>query len=112
MTVRACQAAGFTPRVRHRVDEFATVPAPVAAGQGVAVVPQLGVAAPPDPAVRLNRLSVERRTRVAFRGVPGGGRLHRRAAGVRTAGPGRFARRAVRRLPPGGAPVYVRTAAE
>lgn len=67
MTVRACQAAGFAPRVRHRVDEFATVLALVAAGQGVAVVPRLGVPAPPDPAVRLTRLPVERRTRVAFR---------------------------------------------
>ncbi|MFD3680099.1 LysR substrate-binding domain-containing protein [Streptomyces sp. NPDC058613] len=67
MTVRACQAAGFTPRVRHRVDEFATVLALVAAGQGVAVVPQLGVTAPPDPAVRLTRLPMERRTEVAFR---------------------------------------------
>lgn len=67
MTVRACQAAGFTPRVRHQVDEFATVLALVAAGQGVAVVPQLGVAGHPDPAVRLTRLPMERRTQVAFR---------------------------------------------
>ncbi|MER5871523.1 LysR substrate-binding domain-containing protein [Streptomyces sp. NPDC002044] len=67
MTVRACRAAGFTPRVRHRVDEFATVLALVAAGQGVAVVPQLGITGPPDPAVRLTRLPMERRTEVAFR---------------------------------------------
>ncbi|MFD9358086.1 LysR family transcriptional regulator [Streptomyces sp. NPDC060031] len=67
MTVRACQAAGFTPRVRHQVDEFATVLALVAAGQGVAVVPQLGVAGPTDPAVVLTRLLMERRTKVAFR---------------------------------------------
>lgn len=71
MTLRACQAAGFTPRVRHQVDEFATVLALVAAGQGVAVVPQLGVTGPPDPAVRLTRLLMERRTRLAFRSGAG-----------------------------------------
>ncbi|MEW2584535.1 LysR family transcriptional regulator [Streptomyces virginiae] len=67
MTVRACQAAGFTPRVRHQVDEFATVLALVAAGQGVAVVPQLGVTGPADPSVRLTRLAMQRRTNLAFR---------------------------------------------
>ncbi|MFF3651732.1 LysR family transcriptional regulator [Streptomyces sp. NPDC002181] len=67
MAVRACQAAGFTPRIRHRVDEFPAVLALVAAGQGVAVVPQLGVMAPADPAVSLTRLLMERRTKVAFR---------------------------------------------
>ncbi|MFJ7586541.1 LysR substrate-binding domain-containing protein [Streptomyces sp. NPDC097617] len=72
MTVRACQAAGFTPRVRHQVDEFATVLALVAAGQGVAVVPQLGVTHPADPAVRLTRLLMQRRTGLAFRSGAGG----------------------------------------
>ncbi|MEU5806129.1 LysR substrate-binding domain-containing protein [Streptomyces sp. NPDC047718] len=67
MTVRACHAAGFTPRVRHQVDEFATVLALVAAGQGVAVVPQLGIPDHGAPAVVLTRLLMERRTRVAFR---------------------------------------------
>ncbi|WP_330333916.1 LysR family transcriptional regulator [Streptomyces sp. NBC_00536] len=71
MTVRACQAAGFTPRERHRVDEFATVLALVAAGQGVAVVPQLGVpvrsGVPGVPGVLLTRLPMERRTNIAFR---------------------------------------------
>ncbi|MGW6982714.1 LysR substrate-binding domain-containing protein [Streptomyces sp. NPDC054932] len=71
MTVRACQAAGFTPMVRHRVDEFATVLALVAVGQGVAVVPQLGVTGPADPAVRLTRLLMERRTNLAFRSGAG-----------------------------------------
>ncbi|WP_374777777.1 LysR family transcriptional regulator [Streptomyces sp. NBC_01310] len=71
MTVRACQAAGFTPRIRHQVDEFATVLALVAAGQGVAVVPQLGVTGPADPAVRLTRLLMERRTNLAFRSGAG-----------------------------------------
>ncbi|MEU7607439.1 LysR substrate-binding domain-containing protein, partial [Streptomyces sp. NPDC041003] len=71
MAVRACQAAGFTPRVRHQVDEFATVLALVAAGQGVALVPQLGVTGPADPAVRLTRLPVRRRTGLAFRSGAG-----------------------------------------
>lgn len=67
MALRACQAAGFTPRIRHRVDEFPTVLALVAAGQGVAVVPQLGITGSADPAVSLTRLVMERRTKVAFR---------------------------------------------
>lgn len=66
MTVRACEAAGFTPRVRHQVDEFATVLVLVAAGQGVALVPQLGVVDPP-PEVVLTRLPIYRRTKIAFR---------------------------------------------
>lgn len=71
MTVRACQAAGFAPRIRHRVDEFATVLALVAAGQGVAVVPQLGITGHADPAVGLTRLLMERRTKLAFRSGAG-----------------------------------------
>ncbi|MCX5402896.1 LysR substrate-binding domain-containing protein [Streptomyces sp. NBC_00335] len=67
MTVRACEDAGFLPRIRHQVDEFATVLALVAAGQGVAVVPQLGITGNADPAVSLTRLVMERRTNVAFR---------------------------------------------
>ncbi|MEU9146378.1 LysR substrate-binding domain-containing protein [Streptomyces sp. NPDC048349] len=71
MAERACQAAGFTPRVRHRVDEFATVLALVAAGQGVAVVPQLGITGPAGPGVRLTRLLMQRRTNLAFRSGAG-----------------------------------------
>jgi DNA-binding transcriptional LysR family regulator len=66
MTVRACQAAGFRPRVRHQVDEFDTVLALVAAGQGVALVPRLAVTAPPD-GVRLTALPLHRETRIAHR---------------------------------------------
>jgi DNA-binding transcriptional LysR family regulator len=66
MAIRACQAAGFTPRIRHRADDFDTVLALVAAGQGVALVPELGLLAPPA-AVRLHRLPMSRRTTVAFR---------------------------------------------
>jgi DNA-binding transcriptional LysR family regulator len=66
MTERLCQAAGFTPRVRHRVDDFATVLALVAAGQGVAVVPELALADAPDGVV-LTPLAVRRRTLIACR---------------------------------------------
>jgi DNA-binding transcriptional LysR family regulator len=66
MTVRACQAAGFAPRIRHHIDDFTTVLAMVAAGQGVALVPELGAADPPH-GVRLTELPMRRRTRIAFR---------------------------------------------
>jgi DNA-binding transcriptional LysR family regulator len=66
MAVRACQAAGFTPRVRHHADDFATVLALVAAGQGVALVPQLGAIDPPAGVV-LTPLPTRRRTRIAHR---------------------------------------------
>ncbi|HEY4455248.1 MAG TPA: LysR family transcriptional regulator [Pseudonocardiaceae bacterium] len=66
MTIRACEAAGFTPDVRHRIDEFDTVLAFVAAGEGVALVPEWGALRPPD-GVRLSRVPLRRRTRVAFR---------------------------------------------
>jgi DNA-binding transcriptional LysR family regulator len=75
MTVRACQAAGFTPRTRHRVDDFSTTLALVAAGQGVALVPQLGLAAQPapgePPGVVLTRLPLSRRTKIAYRSGAG-----------------------------------------
>jgi DNA-binding transcriptional LysR family regulator len=66
MAVRACQIAGFTPRIRHHADDFATVLALVAAGQGVALVPQLAVVGAPA-AVILAPLTVRRRTRIAYR---------------------------------------------
>jgi DNA-binding transcriptional LysR family regulator len=66
MAVRACQAAGFAPRIRHHADDFVTVLALVAAGQGVALVPQLGAIGPP-PGVVLTELPARRRTRIAYR---------------------------------------------
>ncbi|MEV0613349.1 LysR substrate-binding domain-containing protein [Nonomuraea sp. NPDC050404] len=66
MAIRACQAAGFEPLVRHHIDDFDTVLAFAAAGLGVALVPRLAVAAPP-PGVRLTRLPLSRRTLAAFR---------------------------------------------
>ena len=66
VALRSCQAAGFTPRVRHHADDFVTVLALVAAGQGVALVPQLAAADPP-PGVVLVPLPSRRRTRLAYR---------------------------------------------
>jgi DNA-binding transcriptional LysR family regulator len=66
MAVRACQIAGFTPRIRHHADDFATVLALVAAGQGVALVPQLAVTGRPADVI-LTPLPARRRTRIAYR---------------------------------------------
>ena len=66
VTVQVCRAAGFTPRVRHHADDFATVLALVAAEQGVSLVPELAVVQVPV-GVRLIPLPTRRRTRVAYR---------------------------------------------
>lgn len=66
MAIRACQAAGYEPRVRHHVDDFDTVLAFAAAGQGVALVPRLAALSPP-PGVTLTELPLSRRTLAAFR---------------------------------------------
>ncbi|MEU7768084.1 LysR family transcriptional regulator [Nocardia sp. NPDC049190] len=66
MTLRACEAAGFTPRIRHHADDFGTVLALVAAEQGVALVPELGALECPSGVI-LNPLPTRRRTRLAYR---------------------------------------------
>ncbi len=71
VAVRACLAAGFAPRIRHRVDDFSAVLTLVAAGRGVALVPRLGVGRLPD-GVRLLPLAARRRTRIAHRRGAGG----------------------------------------
>jgi DNA-binding transcriptional LysR family regulator len=98
MAVRLCQAAGFTPRIRHYADDFATVLALVAAGQGVALVPELALAADPagGPGVRpagpaaagvvLTALEARRRTMIACRcGAAGHPAIAAGAAALRTA---------------------------
>lgn len=65
-TLHVCRGAGFTPRARHHADDFATVLALVAAGQGVSLVPQLAVTQP-VAGVRLRPLATRRRTRIAYR---------------------------------------------
>jgi DNA-binding transcriptional LysR family regulator len=60
VTLAGCAAAGFTPRLVHRTNDFTTLMAFVAAGLGVALVPRLaqGPAVPDDVRV------------VALRGTP------------------------------------------
>ncbi|MFI8823961.1 LysR family transcriptional regulator [Streptomyces sp. NPDC053431] len=70
MAVRACQAAGFQPRIRHQVNDFRTVLALAAIGQGAGFVPEMATAHAPEGVV-LTRLPLFRRSRVAFRA--GGG---------------------------------------
>ncbi|WP_305783320.1 LysR family transcriptional regulator [Symbioplanes lichenis] len=65
-TLHLCRSAGFEPRARHHADDFATVLALVAAGQGVSVVPHLATAGAP-PGVTLTPLPARRRTRIAYR---------------------------------------------
>ena len=86
MTVRWCEAAGFAPRIRHYADDFAAVLTLVAAGQGVAMVPELALADCPD-SVRLMPLEARRRTLTASRAgaathpaVAAGGAAIRQAA--------------------------------
>ena len=66
MLVRACEARGFAPRIRHYADDFGTVLALVAANQGVSLVPELGVTAAPA-GVSLIPLTARRRSRIAYR---------------------------------------------
>jgi DNA-binding transcriptional LysR family regulator len=71
LTERVCAAAGFIPRIRHHVDDFGAVLALVAAGQGVAFVPDLAAGAPPGGVV-LTPLPIKRRTHLAYRRGTGG----------------------------------------
>lgn len=66
MVVRACQACGFTPRIRHHADDFSTVLALVEAGQGVSLIPELGLTGAPA-AVTLTPLAARRRSSIAYR---------------------------------------------
>lgn len=66
VALQVCRGAGFTPVVRHHADDFATVLALVAAGQGVSIVPQLATADAPE-GVRLLPIPVRRRTRITYR---------------------------------------------
>ncbi|HEY2313303.1 MAG TPA: LysR family transcriptional regulator [Streptosporangiaceae bacterium] len=88
MAVRLCQAAGFTPRIRHYADDFAAVLTLVAAGQGVAVVPELALADCPD-GVALAALPATRRTLIACRsGAQAHPAIAACAAAVRSAAAG------------------------
>ncbi|WP_264029066.1 LysR family transcriptional regulator [Cellulosimicrobium sp. SH8] len=81
LTVRACEAAGYAPAVRHHADDFGAVLALVAAGQGVALVPDLAAGNPPTGVV-LTPLAIRRRTSLAYRR---GSRSHPEVAAAREA---------------------------
>jgi DNA-binding transcriptional LysR family regulator len=81
MTIRACEAAGFTPHTRHEIDDFPTVLALVAAGQGVALVPELALTDLP-PGIVLTRTPLHRRTKIAYRS---GATRHPAVAAITTA---------------------------
>ncbi|MFE6921757.1 LysR substrate-binding domain-containing protein [Nocardia sp. NPDC057663] len=81
VTLRACQAAGFTPRIRHHADDFNTVLALVAADAGTAIVPDLALPSPPGT-VCLTPLSTRRHTHLAYRN---GTATHPAIAAARTA---------------------------
>lgn len=66
VTLHVCRAAGFVPHARHHADDFVTVLALVAAGQGVSLVPELATGDAP-PGIRLIPLPTRRRTRIACR---------------------------------------------
>ena len=66
LVFRACQASGFTPRIRHHADDFGTVLALVAAGQGASLIPQLGVIDVP-PGITLTPQTARRRSSIAYR---------------------------------------------
>jgi molybdate transport repressor ModE-like protein len=51
VTLAGCAAAGFTPPLVHRTNDFAAIMAFVAAGLGVALVPRLGQGHVPDGVV-------------------------------------------------------------
>ncbi|WP_405796851.1 LysR family transcriptional regulator [Streptomyces sp. NBC_01506] len=64
---RLCEASGFHVDSWHRVDDYDTALGLVAAGAGVAVVPELSAQNPPAGTV-LTPLPLRRRSEVAFRG--------------------------------------------
>lgn len=66
LVLRACEADGFTPRIRHYADDFGTVLALVAAGQGVSLIPQLGLTGA-APGVTLTPLTSRRRSSITCR---------------------------------------------
>jgi DNA-binding transcriptional LysR family regulator len=66
LIIRACEAEGFTPRIRHYADDFGTVLALISAGQGVSLIPQLGLTGTTS-GVALTPLTARRRSSIACR---------------------------------------------
>lgn len=69
LLLRACGRAGFIPRVAFESDEYATIQELVAAGVGVALIPQLALRSPPD-GVRVRPLAGEPVVRHVRAAVP------------------------------------------
>lgn len=64
----ACRAAGFEPRISHALDDYPTSLQLVAAGKGVALVPDLGlVRTPPGVRILALREPVTRNVQLAVR---------------------------------------------
>jgi DNA-binding transcriptional LysR family regulator len=67
-TERACNAAGFEPRIRFEFDDYAAMQSLVASGAGVAFAPDLGLTRlNPGVAVRPIAFGPKRRVLAAFR---------------------------------------------
>ncbi len=67
--VRACHVAGFEPRVSFESDDYATVQGLVAAGVGVALIPQLALSTVRED-VTVRALGPEGPTRQVFAATP------------------------------------------
>lgn len=71
MTRRVCADAGFSPRIRHVIDDFSAALELVAIGAGVALIPDLGIERRPRT-VRFTAVPLRRRTLAACRAGAGG----------------------------------------
>jgi DNA-binding transcriptional LysR family regulator len=69
--VRSCHAAGFEPRVSFESDDYATVQGLVAAGVGVALIPQLALSTI-RPDIRVRALHPQSPVRKVFAATPRG----------------------------------------
>jgi DNA-binding transcriptional LysR family regulator len=72
--VRCCHAAGFEPRVSFHSDDYQTIQGLVAAGVGVALIPDLALSAPRED-VAIRALSPAPPTRRVIAAMPAGARL-------------------------------------
>ncbi|MGH9151760.1 MAG: LysR substrate-binding domain-containing protein, partial [Acidimicrobiales bacterium] len=70
--VMACREAGFEPDIAHQIDDYPTALRLVAAGHGVAVVPDLGLVQAP-PGIRIVDLDppLSRTIQLAYRTTSG-----------------------------------------
>lgn len=72
-TERACNAAGFEPRIRFEFDDYAAMQSLVASGAGVAFAPDMGLSRlHPGVVARPIAFGPKRRVLAAYRGSEGG----------------------------------------